>query len=243
MLNMYTDHLMKALKASKKNFHCVMEGTGVFGESLKMLKNTDDFQVTVLDDFDQEETISLIESEFQVKLTTEEKQKIWRISGGNQGILYQISQALDSKEITLDSIEAQIKSNAVTSINSKLLNFKLDEPSEERTFKEKMLNIDFPELRAVIYFLYNLTKESSKSIKIPIQDAANNIIIQELCMHKILFYNPSTEIIKFDKLFLPEVLKECEVWNFTEGTGSNYKNKVAYDRILKESLESLESDN
>jgi hypothetical protein len=238
ILSMYSNQLLKALQASKNNFYSIIEGTGVYGESLKMLKNGEEaFQIAILDELTEEETYELIDSQFEIKLNKEQKHQLWRISGGNQGLLYQLSQALQDSKINLDSIESEVKLNAINSLSSKLLNYKLDEPGQDTSFRTKMIHVDYPELRAAMYFLFNLASEASNSKKIPIEDASSNIILKELCMDKILFYNPITETIKFDKKFLPDLLKQCELWSLTEGAANKYKNKLAYERVLQESLE------
>ena len=238
MLRMYSDQLLKAFQTSKNNFYSIVEGTGVYGESLKMLKNGEEaFQIAILDELTEEETYELIDSQFEIKLIKEQKHQLWRISGGNQNLLNQLSQALQDKKMNLDSIESEVKSNAINRLTSKLLNYKLDEPGQDTSFRTKMIHVDYPELRAVIYFLFNLASEPSSSKKIPIEDASSNIILQELCMDKILFYNPTTETIKFDKKFMPDLLKQCEPWSLAEGAGNKYKNKLAYERVLQESLE------
>ena len=144
---------------------------------------------------------------------------------------------LASIEISPEEINKSIYENALNSIEAYFETLKDNE--EQQDIKEKIAGGEIMMIRAAMYFLKNLSGEENQQLKVENEEFSSNILMQELVIGRLLKYNPITEILSFDKGFLPTVLTKCSYWKLTSSWLDMKRNKFAYDKLCT----SLATDN
>lgn len=223
----YFSMILQSIINSKIRAHWVIEGSGIYSNSLNLLVNSSEkFDWINIREYSKEEVFSILED-----MDPNDKEILWNCAGGNIQILNSIIDAIASESFKPANIHKQIFSNTVQEINAKFLQFKNAE--DDLNVTEKALGITQIQLRSMLHFLYNLCEEDCHQINIKPQEIADNPVIQQLCLMRLLYYNTHTETLGFDKLIIPNALKHTESWNLTTSILGRYKNKVAYRNSLK----------
>jgi len=213
---------------------CIFEGASQFEEALKTIKEHEN---TVnwfhIDDFNREETLEIL-VEAKPSLSEKEKDLYWDWTYGNLSLVYSIASAIETDEMTSAEITSTIANNTLGIIDG-YLNSLMD-PEEKLTISEKVMGISNLTMRAVLYVLKNLSEEKNQQTSVTIEEFSNNIVMQDLVIQRLLSYCAVSNVLYFDKGFLPKLLPQSSHWNLIASWGQMKKNQYAYDKICGEKL-------
>ncbi|OMJ81840.1 hypothetical protein SteCoe_17603 [Stentor coeruleus] len=229
MKDYYTNLVMNIIK--QRGLPCILEGACQFQEILRSARdNKSEINWYHIEELTKNESIE-IWKEAKNNISPEEIETLWQCSYGNMSLTQSIKIAISEGDKASD-LNKLIYENATMSLNGYFAQMEDDE--EIYSTKEKLLGINKIEIRACLYFLKKLIDEEGSMIQIDIDEFSKNLIMQELVIQRILAYNPISQILYFDKMFLPKALEKCDLWKLTNTWSEMQRNRYCYEKICME---------
>lgn len=229
MKDYYANLVINLLK--QRGLPCILEGAGQFQEIIRYAKeNKNEINWYHVEELTKDESTE-IWKEAKNDISSEEIDLLWKCSYGNMSLTHSIKNSL-SQGSKAQELNELIHKNATLSLNGYFEQMEDDE--EIYSTKEKLLGINKTEIRACLYFLKKLIDEQGSMLEVDIEEFSRNLIMQELVIQRVLAYNPISQILYFDKMFLPKALEGCKMWKLTNTWSEMQRNRYCYEKICME---------